>query len=139
MRIDPILNTPSFPISRLKSPKHAETFEICCRQTFGKPSPLSGRKVAVPPREACTPVAQILALQYSTSELHAFYRTNYADYIFSEEVGKFCDREDSGFLCAPCLRQPTPTLIDVIYRAKYGTLSGHVNNVNMKMYDTQAY
>ena len=75
MRTDPILNTPDFPISRLKSPKHAETLEVCCRQTFGKPSPLSGRKVAVPWREACTPAAQILALQYSTSGLHAFYRT----------------------------------------------------------------
>ena len=37
--------------------------------------------------------------KYSTSGLHAFYRTDYPHFVISEETGKFCHREDQGFLC----------------------------------------
>ena len=50
----------------------------------------------------------------------------YPDYIFFEDPGKFCDREHNGFPCVPWLLQPTPTPIDVIYRAKYDTFTGRV-------------
>ena len=36
------MSTTNFPTSRLQFPKHAETFQVCCRQTFGKPSPYVG-------------------------------------------------------------------------------------------------
>ena len=40
--------------------------------------------------------------KYSTSGLHAFYRTYSPDYVFfSVETRKFCHREDHGFLRVP--------------------------------------
>ena len=117
----------------IKIPKHADTFEVCCRQTFDKPSPLSGRQVAVQRKEACTPVGQTLALQYPVWRLHSFYRIYYIlTASISEETGKFYDRGDHGFLCVPWLLQPTPTPIDVIYRAKYDRFTGHAKTLTGK-------
>ena len=57
--------------------------------------------------------------KYSKSGLHAFYRTYYPDYVFSEETGKFCHREDHGFLC--------------------DTITGHAKNINKKISGIRAY
>ena len=47
---------------------------------------------------------------------------------FFEDPRKFCDREHHGFLCVPWLLRlrPTPTPIDVIYRAKYDAFTDRV-------------
>ena len=124
MRADSILNTPIFPVSGLKCPRRAETFKVCCLQTFGKPSPLSGCQVTVSRREACTLVAHILVLDVGI--VCPLSPPPYPDYIFFEDPGKFCDREHHGFLCVPWLLQPTPTPIDVIYRVKYDTFTGRM-------------
>ena len=108
------------------------------KQAFGKPSHLPSHQVTVPHREASTYPSCANFWRYST-QLHAFYRTYYSDYVFSEETEKLCDRQDHGFLCVPWLLQPTPTLSAVIYRPKYDTFTGHAKNINRKIYDIQAY
>ena len=49
--------------------------------------------------------------KYSKSGLHAFYRTYYPDYVFSEETGKFCHREDHGCCSSPDCSSPPPLLL----------------------------
>ncbi|KAJ8020191.1 hypothetical protein HOLleu_39715 [Holothuria leucospilota] len=100
-----------------------ENFEFYSRRPYGTPSPLSGLQAAVTlRREVWTPVAQIiLALPpASVGITHFIVPTSpiwYGDYMFTEEIGKFCDRQDHGFLSFTPPVPPPPLLMPFIEQA----------------------
>ena len=134
------MNTPNFPISPLKSPKDAGTFEVCCRQTFGKPSPLLGRQIAVPRREACTPAAQMLVL-HAVLNVGITCILSYPTILTTslpKKLENSATKNTTVFYASPTAAvHPTP--IHVIHRATYDTFTGHAKDKNRKIYDIQVY